>query len=110
MVPLLPFCLICSLSLLLLCLRTHVTSVAAASRNKYVVVGLGGATVRMSARLDSPVVRTLPQGTVRAMGADWPAEWGAITVDADWSAEWGAIATPVVHVHTPEHVIFAHPW
>ena len=37
---------------------------AAASRNKYVVVGLGGATVRMAARLDSPVVRTLPQGTV----------------------------------------------
>eukprot|EP00903_Cladosiphon_okamuranus_P020039 g18406.t1 len=35
-----------------------------ASRNKYVVVGLGGATVRMSARLDSPVLRTLPQGTV----------------------------------------------
>eukprot|EP00752_Nemacystus_decipiens_P010546 g9391.t1 len=34
-----------------------------ASRNKYVVVGLGGATVRMSARLDSPVVKTLPQGT-----------------------------------------------
>ncbi|CAN0284994.1 unnamed protein product, partial [Hapterophycus canaliculatus] len=35
-----------------------------ASRNKYVVVGLGGATLRMSARLDSPVLRTLPQGTV----------------------------------------------
>ncbi|CAN0084424.1 unnamed protein product [Scytosiphon promiscuus] len=35
-----------------------------ASRNKYVVVGLGGATLRMSARLDSPVLKTLPQGTV----------------------------------------------
>ena len=44
-----------------------ILSGAAASRNKYVVVGLGGATVRMSARLDSPVLRTLPQGTVRAM-------------------------------------------
>ncbi|CAM9832149.1 unnamed protein product [Ectocarpus sp. 6 AP-2014] len=35
-----------------------------ASRNKYQVVGLGGATIRMTARLDSPVLRTLPQGTV----------------------------------------------
>ncbi|CBJ33349.1 expressed unknown protein [Ectocarpus siliculosus] len=35
-----------------------------ASRNKYVVVGLVGATVRVSKRLDSPVLRTLPKGTV----------------------------------------------
>lgn len=35
-----------------------------ASRNKYVVVGLGGATIRMAARLESPVLKVLPQGTV----------------------------------------------
>lgn len=39
---------------------------AAASRNKYVVVGLGGATVRADVRLNSAVLRTLPQGTVSA--------------------------------------------
>lgn len=36
----------------------------AATRNKYVVVGLGGATIRMGVRLDSPVLKTLPQGSV----------------------------------------------
>lgn len=40
------------------------SAVPAVSRNKYVVVGLGGATVRMGAKLDSPVLKTLPQGTV----------------------------------------------
>ncbi|CAM9948105.1 unnamed protein product [Pylaiella littoralis] len=34
-----------------------------ASRNKYVVVGLAGATVRTGARVDSPVLSTLPVGT-----------------------------------------------
>lgn len=41
-----------------------------ATRNKYVVVGLGGATIRMGLRLDSNVLKTLPQGSVRgAVGA-----------------------------------------
>lgn len=35
-----------------------------ATRNKYVVVGLGGATIRMGPRLDSPVMKTLPQGSI----------------------------------------------
>lgn len=46
--------------------RPSVQRKTTASRNKYVVVGLGGATMRMGARLDSPVLKTLPQGTVRA--------------------------------------------
>lgn len=60
-----------SLSLCCPCYLARVSRLsAAASRNKYVVVGLGGATVRMSARLDSPVLKTLPQGMVRAVHAD----------------------------------------
>ncbi|CAN0365485.1 unnamed protein product [Pylaiella littoralis] len=35
-----------------------------ASRNKYVVVGLGGATVRAEVRLNSAVLKRLPQGTI----------------------------------------------
>ncbi|CAM9143995.1 unnamed protein product [Ectocarpus sp. 8 AP-2014] len=41
------------------------------SRNKYVVVGLGGAKVRMGEQLDSPVLRTLPQGTVVVVAQIW---------------------------------------
>lgn len=69
-------------------LTVHDRNFDTATRNKYVVVGLGGATLRMGHRLDSPYLKTLPQGTVRGrmfiailyspIDGDVPAIWCTI--------------------------------
>lgn len=46
------------------CIHTCMRMVYAAKRNKFVVVGLRGASVRKNMRLDSPVLKTLRRGTV----------------------------------------------